>query len=127
LFSPYPSNNPKAPPLSFDLDVVDSMPPTPDQLKTILTYIPSKGPPPSLSIFTSSPTLQNSLTSADAVSQLAASDPKAFKWPVVVDWTGGRASVGDVDGVNGILETIRQQRDGETRGDDIDQPQGWLS
>jgi hypothetical protein len=50
----------------------------------------------------------------------------AFKWPVVVDWDGGRASVGDVDGVKAILEAIRQKRDGEVKEDVDAQPKGWF-
>ena len=34
--------------------------------------------------------------------------PSAFRWLVVVNWNAGRASVGDVDGVKGILELLRQ-------------------
>jgi hypothetical protein len=50
-----------------------------------------------------------------------------LKWPIVVDWTGGKASIGDVEGVKGILEAIRKERDGESRGEGVDQPQGWFS
>lgn len=126
LSSPYPPDKPSSPPLDFNLDVVESTPPTPDQLSTIMSYLPSKS---TMSTFISShptsPPSEN-LSTVDAVSQLAASNPSAFKWPIVVDWTGGRASIGDVDGVKGILEAIRQQRDGEVKDEDI-HPQGWLS
>lgn len=50
-----------------------------------------------------------------------------FKWPVVVDWTGGRASIGDVEGVKEILEAIRKERDGESKGEESHQPKGWFS
>lgn len=52
-------------------------------------------------------------TSADAVNKLASKNPKALKWPIVVDWSGGRAAVGDVEGVKKILEELRKERDGE--------------
>lgn len=58
---------------------------------------------------------------------LVEQNPNVFKWPVVVDWIGGRASVGDVEGVKGILEAIRQRRDGEVKQDEVDQPKGWFS
>lgn len=54
-------------------------------------------------------------------------NPNVFKWPVVVDWTGGRASIGDVDGVKDILEAIRQERDGESKRDEEYKPKGWFS
>jgi hypothetical protein len=47
------------------------------------------------------------------IANLGRDKPNTFKWPVVVDWNAGKASVGDVDGVMGILEHIRQKRDGE--------------
>ena len=38
---------------------------------------------------------------------------KAMKWPIVVDWTGGRVAVGDVEGVKRILEEVgRGERGG---------------
>jgi hypothetical protein len=118
LSSSYPPGKPTAPPLDFDLDVVESTPPTPDQLNTILSYLPARSPQPTISAFISShPSSPSPLQypkSADEVSQLAARNPNAFKWPIVVDWTGGKATVGDLDGVKGILEAIRQKRDGET-------------
>lgn len=42
---------------------------------------------------------------------MANKNPSLLKWPIVVDWTGGRASVGNVDGVYDILEAIRKDRD----------------
>lgn len=60
------------------------------------------------------------------MSDLVTKNPEAFKWPLVVDWNGGRASVGDVDGVKTILEALRQRRDGEVK-DDVDRPTGWFS
>lgn len=58
---------------------------------------------------------------------MATSNPNVFKWPVVVDWTGGRASIGDVEGVKEILEALRKERDGEGKGKDEHQPSGWFS
>ncbi|OAX38407.1 hypothetical protein K503DRAFT_770524 [Rhizopogon vinicolor AM-OR11-026] len=133
LSSPYPPDKPSAPPLEFDLDVVESKPPTPDQLRTILSYItPSKSTaPPALSTFLSahpsSPVLGEQPQSVKGVASLVEQNPNVFKWPVVVDWIGGRASVGDVEGVKGILEAIRQQRDGEMKQEEVDQPKGWFS
>ncbi|KAF9235013.1 hypothetical protein BU15DRAFT_89751 [Melanogaster broomeanus] len=123
LSAPYPPNKPDASPLEFNLEVVESKPPTPDQLRTILSYLAPKDsavPPPYTTFLSSHP--------AVGISNLAAQNPSALKWPVVVDWNGGRASVGDVAGVKHILEALRQRRDGEVKGDDdVAQPKGWFS
>jgi len=58
---------------------------------------------------------------------LANTNPNAVKWPIVVDWTGGRASIGEVEGVKDILEAIRQERDGESKGAEEHKPKGWFS
>ena len=61
------------------------------------------------------------------IAELAARNPLALKWPIVVDWNGGKVSIGDVEGVKGILESLRQKRDGESEEEKIDQPKGWFS
>ncbi|KAI0083604.1 thioredoxin-like protein [Irpex rosettiformis] len=105
LSGPYPPNT-KSQPLSFNLEVIEDKPPTPDQLRTISGYLPSASP----DFFISShPTVDTRPTSADAVNKLAAKNPKALKWPIVVDWSSGRAAVGDVEGVKRILEELRKQ------------------
>lgn len=82
-------------------------------MKTILSYLPSSASP---SAFISShPTSSGSdgKVTSKTLTELASKNPSALKWPIVVDWMGGRASIGDVDGVKGILEAIRKDRDGE--------------
>ncbi|KAG2135356.1 uncharacterized protein EDB93DRAFT_1242543 [Suillus bovinus] len=124
LSSPYPPGKQSARPLEFDLEVVETKPPTADQLKTILTYItPSRsaaplGPSAFLSAHPATPGLGEQPQSAKSIVNLAEQNPNVFKWPVVVDWIGGRAR---------ILEAIRQQRDGEVKQDEVDQPKGWFS
>ncbi len=66
-------------------------------------------------------------TSTDAVARLASQNPHALKWPIVVDWTGGKAAVGDVEGVQSILEELRKRRDGESMDDEEHKPKGWFS
>ncbi|KAJ7222594.1 hypothetical protein GGX14DRAFT_429178 [Mycena pura] len=116
LSAPYPPGKGSAP-LQFNLEVVES-PPNADQLSTILSFLPSRDSAQSLtSAFLSAhPSAAGSSDGASAatVSRLGMDRPSAFKWPVVVDWNAGRASVGDVEGVKGILELLRQKRDGET-------------
>jgi hypothetical protein len=129
LSSPYPSNNPKSQPLQFNLDVVES-PPTTDQLQTILSYFPSKAVSPAhvlLSAHPSAPSFEERPTTLSGIVQLAQENPQAVKWPIVVDWDGGKAAIGDIEGVKGILEHLRKKRDGEIKEDEVDQPKGWLT
>ncbi|KAI0706721.1 hypothetical protein C8T65DRAFT_577124 [Cerioporus squamosus] len=119
---PYPPSKPSAPPLNFNLEVIENTPPTADQLRTILSYLPSKsatGPSapfqtPSPDVLLSAhPTVDTRPTSADGVVKLASQNPNALKWPIVVDWHNGKAAVGDLEGVKGLLEELRKKRDGE--------------
>ena len=57
---------------------------------------------------------------------MAQENPRALKWPIVVDWEDGQASVGDVEGVRRMLETLRRRRDGELPEEAIEQPKGWF-
>jgi hypothetical protein len=132
LSSPYPPTSPSSSPLSFNLEVIDSKPPTFDQLSTILAYTsPSPSQSPSLSIFLSAhptaPSPSSQPNTAREIVQLGTENPNVLKWPIVVDWTGGRASIGDVEGVKAILEAIRKERDGEAKGDEEHNPKGWFS
>ncbi|KAJ7924343.1 thioredoxin-like protein [Mycena leptocephala] len=115
LSAPYPPGKGSAP-LQFNLEVVEGTP-TPDQLSIILSYLPSKNAssPSAASVFLSAHPSTASSEGANmaTIANLGRDKPNTFKWPVVVDWNAGKASVGDVDGVMGILEHIRQKRDGE--------------
>ncbi|KAJ7652115.1 thioredoxin-like protein [Mycena polygramma] len=115
LSSPYPPGKGSAP-LNFNLEVVEA-PPNADQLSTILSYLPSKNStsPSAASVFLSAHPASASSDGANIenIANLGRDKPSTFKWPVVVDWNAGKASVGDVDGVTGILELLRQKRDGE--------------
>ncbi|KAL4070221.1 hypothetical protein V8B97DRAFT_549139 [Scleroderma yunnanense] len=133
LSGPYPTDKPAAPPLQFNLEVVESTPPTPDQLKSILSFLTTPGTndvPLSFSTFLSAhpnaPAPSEQPHTPAGISSLAARNLDALKWPVVVDWNGGRASVGDVEGVKSILEALRQRRDGEVKDEDTQQPKGWF-
>jgi len=132
LSAPYPPTKPDASPLEFNLEVIESKPPTADQLRTIMSYVTPKdvSAAPSYATFLSShpsaPGLEEQPQSAAGVAELGSQNPNALKWPVVVDWNGGRASVGDVDGVVKMLEALRQRRDGEVKDEDVVQPRGWF-
>jgi len=115
--SPYPLSHPKGP-LKFNLEVITGLP-TKDQLRTIESYLPHG----SLASFISG----GSYATADQVLSQAKSDLDSFKWPVVVDWVGGKAAVGDIDGVNEILENLRKKRDGEVSEPEEHKPKGWFS
>jgi len=105
-------------PLTFNLEVITSLP-TKDQLHLIESYLPNGG----LASFLTA----GSPATADQVLSQANRDLDGFKWPVVVDWVGGKASVGDVDGVNEILENLRKKRDGEVNEPEEHKPKGWFS
>lgn len=61
------------------------------------------------------------------IAELAEKNPKALKWPIVVNWNEGKASIGDIEGVRSILEALRKKRDGELEDEAVDQPKGWFS
>ena len=39
-------------------------------------------------------------------SALAEKNPKALKWPIVVNWNDGKAAIGGGEGVRDILEMV---------------------
>ncbi|KZT69055.1 hypothetical protein DAEQUDRAFT_727249 [Daedalea quercina L-15889] len=131
LSSPYPAHQPNAPPLRFNLEVLENKPPTSDQLRTILSYLPAATSAPggvSPDVLVSShPTVETRPTSTEGVVKLASTNLHALKWPIVVDWDAGRAAVGDVEGVKSILEELRKKRDGEMKEDEGHKPKGWFS
>lgn len=131
LSSPYPPSIPSAPPLKFNLEVVENKAPTSDQLRAILSYIPAAtsatGDAPPDVLLSSHPTVDARPTSAESVAKLASSNLHALKWPIVVNWDSGRAAVGDVEGVKSILEELRKKRDGEVKEDEGHKPKGWFS
>lgn len=98
-------------------------------MRTILSFLPVKDTTTPASAFLSAHPAAPSERpqNVGGISSLGRENPAALKWPIVVDWTGGQASIGDVDGVKGILEIIRKRRDGELKGEEIDQPKGWFS
>jgi Protein of unknown function (DUF1687) len=109
------------------LDVVDGLP-TIDQIRTIESYLTKGGGLHSfLSIDPTSPDANEQPGTAEKVLVLAGRNPGAFRWPVVVDWTGGKASVGDLEGVKNILENLRKKRDGELTEENEHRPKGWFS
>ncbi|KIL61637.1 hypothetical protein M378DRAFT_32555, partial [Amanita muscaria Koide BX008] len=121
--NPYPPDTTKPnPPLTFDLTVVESFPTT-DQLRTILSYLtPSRTtttPKSKLASTTfisshpSSPQLTERPENLHDIAELAKTNSSAVKWPIVVDWAGGKACVGDVECVKALLEGLRRRRDGE--------------
>ncbi|KAF4623101.1 hypothetical protein D9613_002338 [Agrocybe pediades] len=117
LSEPYPpgSKDGKGQPLAFQLEVLESAP-NPDQLNTILSYLPSRATNPSmlfLSAHYSAPSGAEQPSSVKAIAELGQKNPNALKWPIVVNWLDGQASVGDVEGVKQILERLRKKRDGE--------------
>ncbi|KAF9260353.1 hypothetical protein L218DRAFT_932682 [Marasmius fiardii PR-910] len=129
ISGPYPPTKPNNPPLDFKLEVVEA-PPTADQLRTILSFSSPDASASSvfLSAHPSSPFASGLQSpSLSKMTEVGAKNPSVFKWPIVVNWAAGRACVGDVECVKGILEEVRKRRDGEAKGEEIDQPKGWFS
>jgi hypothetical protein len=130
--SPYPaSRTPAAPPLSYNLEVVESVP-TKDQFRTILEYMPSKATSPSMAFLSAHPSSGNETTgerpaTIEGIVKLAEKNKSALKWPIVVDWEDGQVAVGDVEGVKRILEKIRRKRDGEEGEVEQEKPKGWFT
>ncbi|KAH9056468.1 hypothetical protein EDB87DRAFT_1566578 [Lactarius vividus] len=132
--SPYPSGVSSASPLKFNLEVIENTPPTADQIRTILDYLPplrDVDDPHHVSALISShpsaPSLPDRPHSPEGLVRLAEKSPQAIKWPIVVDWTNGRASAGDSEGVKDILEYLRKKRDGEVKEEEDFEPKGWFS
>lgn len=132
--SPYPPGVPSASPLKFNLEVIENTPPTADQIRTILGYLPRLSDvddPHHVSALISShpsaPSLPDRPHAPEGLVRLAQKSPLAIKWPIVVDWTNGRASAGDSEGVKDILEYMRKKRDGEVKEEEDFKPRGWFS
>ena len=132
--SPYPSGVTSASPLNFNLEVIENTPPTADQIRTILGYLPRlrdvDDPHHTAALISShpsAPSLPDRPHSPEGLVRLAQKSPLAMKWPIVVDWTNGRASAGDSEGVKDILEYMRKRRDGEVKEEEDFKPKGWFS
>jgi hypothetical protein len=134
LSSPYPQGSASKSPLKFDLEVIENAPPTADQIRSIMDYLPrirDVDDPHHVAALISShpsaPCLPDRPYSPEGLVRLAQKSPLALKWPIVVDWTSGRASAGDVEGVKDILEYLRKKRDGEVKEEEDYKPKGWFS
>ncbi len=120
LSAPYPPGSASNSPLNFNLEVIENAPPTADQIRTILGYLPrvrDMDDPHHVAALISShpsaPSLPDRPHSPEGLVRLAENSPLALKWPIVVDWSSGRATAGDSEGVKDILEYQRKKRDGE--------------
>lgn len=85
--------------------------------------MPSKATDPALAFLSAHPSAAEATGGSakggragtlEAIAELARKNANSVKWPVVVDWDAGRASVGSVEGVREILEGIRKVRDGDS-------------
>jgi len=128
---PFPSNKASSPPLDFKLEVVEA-PPTSDQLRTILSFVSPGQTASAASVFLSAhpsaPSDSEVSQSVSRIHDIGAKNPNAMKWPIVVDWAAGKASIGDVEGVKSFLEMLRKNRDGELpKEENVNQPKGWFS
>lgn len=88
--------------------------PTPDQVSTILSYLPSSRQSVQSTFlsphFANSDKTPNAEVDAESLGKIVQMNAKTLKWPIVVDWTGGRASIGNVDDVKVILDAIKESQ-----------------
>jgi hypothetical protein len=134
LSAPFPPGGTSKSPLNFNLDVIENAPPTADQIRTMLDYLPRVRDIDDphhvaalISSHPSAPSLPDRPHSPEGLVRLAQKSPLALKWPIVVDWTSGRATAGDSEGVKDILEYLRKKRDGEVKEEEEYKPKGWFS
>ncbi|KAL2007492.1 hypothetical protein VTN00DRAFT_8930 [Thermoascus crustaceus] len=85
----------------FQLDVTE-MPPTPDQLKSILDYANATGARKT----EPGEVIRGARNAADALRRLREEGEGVFVRPVVVDWSNGKAVIGDNE--SEILKMVRQ-------------------
>ncbi|EEA22725.1 hypothetical protein TMatcc_001573 [Talaromyces marneffei ATCC 18224] len=79
----------------FEVEITESLP-TPDQLSTIIDYLGSKGVKPGAVV-------QGAASKADALKKLS---EIGFARPIVVDWSNGKAVIGDNE--SEILRLLRK-------------------
>jgi hypothetical protein len=91
-------------------------PPTPDQVRTIVSYLRNSESNSVSALLSAHPSAgdvnAHPATPEDLV-RLVKRTPMALKWPIAVDWHSGRAAAGSVEGVVELLEHLRKIRDGE--------------
>ncbi|KAI0027863.1 hypothetical protein K488DRAFT_19830, partial [Vararia minispora EC-137] len=103
IYSPYPPDGTSRAPLKFNLTVAEN-PPTPDQAGTILSYL--RGSDVTVLLSAHPSVGDHRPTTPEAPVRLVESTPNVLKWPVVVDWSSGRAAAGSTEGILEILEYL---------------------
>lgn len=111
LTSPYPPATSKSKEgpgaLEFELSTIENAPPTADQIRTLLTYLKL----PLSSLLSAHPASGTSpADSAESLAQAATSNPKIFRFPVIVNWDDGDAAL-DAGGVKKMLDKLAERRD----------------
>ncbi|KAG2006227.1 hypothetical protein CC2G_002562 [Coprinopsis cinerea AmutBmut pab1-1] len=113
ISAPYPPTKTDAPPLEYNLEVIES-PPTIDQLKTIMSYLPSKATSPSMAFLSAHPSSGSASDrpqTIEGIIELAGKNPQALRWPIVVNWNDGQVAIGTVDGrkkLNSLRDGLRR-------------------
>ncbi|KAF8312502.1 hypothetical protein DL93DRAFT_2168376 [Clavulina sp. PMI_390] len=110
LSSPYPPATSKTPAgpgaLQFELSTTENVPPTADQIRTILSYLRL----PLSTLVSAHPTSGTSpADSAEALVAAATSNPKVFRYPVIVNWDDGEAAL-ESSGVKKMLDKLAARR-----------------
>lgn len=126
LTAPYPPATPKGTtdshPLEFELNTIENAPPTSDQIRILLSYLKL----PLSSLVSTHPTSGISpADSPEALVEAATSNPKIFRFPVMVNWDDGEAAL-DVGGVRKMLDKLAERRH-ISAAEGADKPKGWFS
>jgi hypothetical protein len=56
---------------------------------------------------------------------MASTNPRIMRWPIVVNWDSGEATIGNLDGVKTLIENLRKGNAGSGK-DDMVKPKGWF-
>ena len=129
ISSPYPPTDKTSKvkatkPLTFDLNAVENQPPTPDQIRSILSYLKV----PVNTLVSSHPLASTAATpppdSPKALYEASLRNPHVFRYPVVCNWDSGEAAL-SVDGVKKMLDNMAKIRDDGVEVDVVP-PRGWF-
>ena len=111
LTAPYPPQTlegkaaPRA--LEFNLSAVENAPPTPDQIRIILSNLKL----PLSTLVSAHPASGGWLAdSPEALAKASTDNPQVFRFPVIVNWDDGEAAL-DVGGVKRMLDNLARKRD----------------
>ncbi|KAF8321042.1 uncharacterized protein EI90DRAFT_3080358 [Cantharellus anzutake] len=107
LSGPYPPPDPKMQtikpgnPLNFTLNEVKDQPPTPDQIRIILSYLKA----PLATLVSSHPSVTFRPDSAESLYNESLQNPKVFRYPVACNWDDGEVAL-ESSGIKRMLDNL---------------------